>query len=231
MSRGARLRPVGEAALSVELGQAIDLEACRRVQALDRALRERGYAWLRETVPTYRSLLVVFDPQARQEAAARLAEMPVGDAAADPGAVHEVEVAYGGAHGPDLEAVARHCGLTPQEVVAGHAGREYFAFMLGFLPGFAYLGLLPPELETPRRATPRTRVPAGSVAVAGAQTGVYPFASPGGWNLIGRTAARLFDPGADPPARIAPGDRVRFRAVDALPAEEAAPPAAAAAEG
>jgi KipI family sensor histidine kinase inhibitor len=121
-----------------------------------------------------------------------------------------IPVVYGGADGPDLAEVARHAGMTADEVVAAHSGAAYDVFFLGFQPGFAYLGGLPPALATPRRDTPRVRVPAGSVGIGGAQTGIYPAASPGGWNLIGRTAVTLFDPHADAPALLAPGDRVRF---------------------
>jgi KipI family sensor histidine kinase inhibitor len=224
MSAAPRLLPVGEAAWSLQLGEEIDPAVSARVRGVARALEDRGHPWLREAVATYRSLLVRFDPPAREEAAARLLELTASEPSPAAGRLHEIEVRYGGDEGPDLPAVARECRLSEAEVVARHSGREYVAFMLGFLPGFAYLGLLPPELATPRRATPRVRVPAGAVAIAGRQTGVYPFASPGGWNLIGRCSRRLFDPGARPPALIAPGDRVRFHAVDALPDE--GPPAA-----
>lgn len=217
MSGPARLLPVGEAALSLQLGAEIDPDVSARVRGIGRALEECAHPWLREAVPTYRSLLVVFDPAAREEAAARLLELAAAAPSPAAGRVHEIAVLYGGEHGPDLAEVARHCRMSEPEVVARHAGQEYLAFMLGFMPGFAYLGLLPTELETPRRATPRVRVPAGAVAVAGRQTGIYPFASPGGWNLIGRCSRRLFDPRTTPPALILPGDRVRFRAVDALP--------------
>jgi KipI family sensor histidine kinase inhibitor len=218
VSAPPRLLPVGEAAFSVELGDGIDPAVSALVRGLDRALAARALPWLRETVPTYRSLLVVFDPAAREEAAARLLELSAHAGEAAPGGRrHEVPVVYGGEHGPDLAEVAAHCRLSEEELVARHGAHEYLAYMLGFMPGFAYLGLLPRELETPRRKTPRVRVPPGAVAVAGLQTGVYPHATPGGWNLIGRTDLTLFDPRADPPALFAPGDRVRFRAVDALP--------------
>jgi antagonist of KipI len=219
VSRGTpRLRPVGEAAFSIELGEGIDPEVAGRVRALDRALGERAPAWLREAVPTYRSLMVVVDPAAFDEAAARTLELAAGiRARAGDGARHEVPAVYGGVDGPDLEEVARHCGMDAAGYVDRHTREEYTALMLGFLPGFAYLGLLPPDMETARRATPRTRVPAGAVAVARRQTAVYPFRSPGGWNLIGRTSMALFDPRREPPALIQPGDRVRFRRVDALP--------------
>jgi KipI family sensor histidine kinase inhibitor len=231
VSGAARLRPVGEAAFTVELGDVIDPEVAARVRALDQALRERAPAGLRETVPTYRSLLVLADPAHCDAAAAQALE----EAAAlrvepQPGRRHELPVVYGGDAGPDLDDAARACGLAAADFVRRHAAEEYTAFMLGFLPGFAYLGLLPPELETPRRASPRVRVPPGTVAVARRQTAVYPFRSPGGWNLIGRTSAALFDAGREPPALIQPGDRVRFLAVDHLPpvAETTGPEAAAA---
>jgi biotin-dependent carboxylase-like uncharacterized protein len=134
---------------------------------------------------------------------------------------HVIPVRYGGEEGMDLPAVAQACGLRPDEIVALHTGREYVALMLGFTPGFAYLGPLPEPLAVvPRRPSPRARIPAGSVALAAGQTAVYPIASPGGWSLIGRTAVRLFDPHADTPARIRPGDRVRFVASDERPDPE-----------
>lgn len=233
MTRFPRVFPVGDAAATLELGEAIDLGIGARVRAVDRALAERPVPGLLETVPSYRSLLAIFDPArvGAGELAERLLEL-----AARPGlhapatTLHRVPVAYGGDAGPDLDAVARHCGLAPREVVSLHASVEYTAHLVGFTPGFAYLGLLPEALLTPRRATPRVRVPAGAVAIAGRQTAVYPTASPGGWNLIGRTRLRCFDPAREPPALILAGDRVRFVPVDALgepepAAEEAHGPA------
>jgi KipI family sensor histidine kinase inhibitor len=131
-------------------------------------------------------------------------------AAPDVRPVIEIPTRYGGSDGPDLDDVARRLGRSPGEIVALHAGRVYVVYMLGFSPGFAYLGTLPQALEVPRRDVPRTTVPAGSVAIAGRQTGVYPTASPGGWNLLGRTDEVLWDPRRDPPATLAPGRRVRF---------------------
>src|SRR5262249_29376747 len=153
----------------------------------------------------FASLLVVYDPARASFAEARESLASVLDAPAPaphPGATHTIPVAYGGDHGPDLPDVARRCGLSEEEVVARHAAGAHTAFVTGFLPGFAYLGTLAPELELPRRATPRPRVPAGTVAIAGRLTGVYPCASPGGWNLIGRTSRPFFDPSADPPALV-----------------------------
>ena len=127
----------------------------------------------------------------------------------------EIPVCYGGEFGPDLDAVATHCGLEPAEVSARHAAGDYRVAMLGFMPGFAYLLGLDESLHMPRRASPRTRVPAGSVAIGGAQTGIYPRELPGGWQLIGRTPLTLFDPSQAEPALLRPGQRVRFRAIDA----------------
>jgi KipI family sensor histidine kinase inhibitor len=219
-----RLLPVGDAALSVEFGDAIDPALNARVRGLDRALRDRPFPGFREAAPTYRSLLVLYDPRAVSfaEACAALGALADAAPAADlAGRLVTVPTRYGGDDGPDLAEVARAHGLTEAAAVAAHSSHEYTAFMLGFMAGFAYLGRVAAALETPRRPTPRLRVPAGSVAIAGRQTGIYPATSPGGWNLIGRTSVRLFDPLADPPSLIQAGDRVRFVPVDELP-----PPAA-----
>jgi KipI family sensor histidine kinase inhibitor len=211
---------VGDAAVTVELGAGIDPDLAARVRALDRSLSRAPFPGFRESVPTYRSLLVLYDPgrirfaDVRAVLLARAAE-PVPRE--EPGPLRCLPVLYGGEAGPDLADVARACRLSEAEVVARHSATEYTAFMLGFTPGFAYLGPLPEALSVPRLATPRVRVPAGSVAIAGGQTAVYPAATPGGWRLIGRTSLLAFDPFRDPPALLVPGDRVRFEPVDALP--------------
>lgn len=213
----ARILPVGDGALTVELGRTLDPELNGRVRALDEAVRAQPFPGLLESVPAYASLLLVYDHARISFADARAAMerlLDVPAAAPRPGSRHVVPVRYGGENGPDLAEIAAACGLSERDVVKRHTAAEYTALFVGFLPGFAYLGLLPPELERPRRATPRPRVPAGSVALAGRLTGVYPFASPGGWNLIGRTDRVLFDAFADGPALIQPGDRVRFLASD-----------------
>jgi KipI family sensor histidine kinase inhibitor len=215
-----RFLPVGDAALSVELGDAIDPALNARVRGLGRALRDHPFPGFREAAPTYRSLLVLYDPRAARFAEAVTALQTLLDAAPAEeraGRLVRVPTRYGGDDGPDLAEVARARRLGEAEVVATHSSQEYTAFMLGFIGGFAYLGTLPAALETPRRPTPRVRVPAGSVGIAGRQTGIYPMALPGGWNLIGRTSLRLFDPLADPPSLIQAGDRVRFVPVDELP--------------
>jgi antagonist of KipI len=223
-----RIRPVGDAALTVELGDALDPATNARVRGLDDELARSSFDGFREAVPTHRSLLVLYDPSvARYGSLARdlLARAVRGTAAAPTGRRHDVPAVYGGKDGPDLAPLARGRGLAEADVVRLHAGSEYTVFMLGFTPGFAYLGLVPEALESSRQPTPRVRVPAGSVALAGRLTGIYPVASPGGWQLIARTSLRLFDPLRAEPALFAPGDRVRFVPVAELPPVEPASPA------
>lgn len=212
-----RVVPFGERAFLVELGNHID-EACNaRVHALAARLDagDSGIDGLERCVPAYASLLVPFDPE-RADAARlpdelrALALATMETPLATTGRTVEVEVAYGGEQGPDLADVAQRTGLTSTTVAELHASVTYRVFMLGFAPGFAYLGTLPEPLRLPRRSEPRTRVPAGSVAIAAAQTAVYPHVSAGGWHLLGRTEMCLWDPVAPEPATLRPGDHVRF---------------------
>jgi KipI family sensor histidine kinase inhibitor len=199
-----KLRPAGERGLLVELD---DLETVHRLHA---ALRDLDPPGVVELVPGYRTLLVVAGPGsagALDELAAGLPELelpPAGEVAGEP---IEIPVSY---DGEDLPEVASLTGLDAEEVVRRHTAPEYTVAFLGFSPGFPYLVGLDPALEVPRRDTPRTSIPAGSVGLAGGQTGIYPTASPGGWQLIGRTDVTLFDPARDPPALLAPGSRLRF---------------------
>lgn len=210
-----RFDPAGESGLLVTLGETIDPTINRRVHALSRALTESGLPGLGEAVPGYASLLLHYDPFAweyeplRAQVTALLEQSGAESLNFQPRRV-EIPVVYGGRHGPDLEFVARARGLTPAEVIERHAAPDYPVYLVGFMPGFPYLGGLDPSLATPRLDTPRSRVPAGSVGIAGAQTGVYPLASPGGWRLIGRTPLPLVDWGKDPPFLLQPGDLVRF---------------------
>jgi inhibitor of KinA len=200
----------GDRALLVTLGRSIDPELLGQVLALNQALQERRPSGLISTVPAYASLLCHFDPDitdaGRLEAGIRQLEGQV-DESVPFGAVVDVPTRY---DGPDLADVALKTNLTPAGVVEAHAGREYLVYCVGFAPGFTYCGALPDQLAVPRLASPRLRVSAGSIGIAGRQTGIYSVESPGGWNLIGRTALRLFDAAADPPARFQPGDRLRF---------------------
>jgi KipI family sensor histidine kinase inhibitor len=205
-----RVASAGDRAVLVTLGATIDPELLGQVLALDQALQDRRPEGLVSTVPAYASLLCHYDPDvteaARLEASIRQLEGHV-DASVPFGAVVDVPTRY---DGPDLAEVALKTKLTPAGVVEAHAGREYLVYCVGFAPGFTYCGALPDQLAVPRLASPRLRVSAGSIGIAGRQTGIYAVESPGGWNLIGRTALRLFDPAADPPARFKPGDRLRF---------------------
>jgi len=199
-----RLRPAGERGLLVEVES---LELVHRLHAALRALDPPGVV---ELVPAYRTLLVVADPEragALDELAARLPALELSPADAVAGDPVEIPVRY---DGQDLPEVAGLTGLDVEEVVRRHTAPEYTVAFLGFSPGFPYLVGLDPALEVPRRDTPRTSIPAGSVGLAGGQTGIYPSASPGGWQLIGRTEVTLFDPRRDPPALLAPGSRLRF---------------------
>jgi KipI family sensor histidine kinase inhibitor len=212
--------PFGDAAVLVELGYEVGTDANQRTLALADAVRrlsvgEPGYG---SPVPGLGTVLVPIDPEqlTTEAAIARLTALvgrgrttrpSTGDTATG---VIELPTRYGGADGPDLDEVAEETGLSPAEVVDLHAASEYRVLFLGFAPGFAYLGDLPSALDVPRLATPRRRVPAGSVAIAGRQTAVYPFETPGGWRLIGCTDIRVWDVTAPAPALLLPGSRVRF---------------------
>ncbi|HEY7782857.1 MAG TPA: 5-oxoprolinase subunit PxpB [Ktedonobacterales bacterium] len=218
----ATIVPAGEGALLVRLGRRITPAAHQRVLELLAALDAAPPPGPRDLVPAYASVLVHYDPlvadramveTAIRAALATAAPVGVGVRGARPGRVVRIGVRYGGEDGPDLADVARMVGLAPDEVVRRHTRGRYRVYFLGFLAGFPYLGGLPTALAVPRLATPRPRVPAGSVGLAGSQTGIYSVASPGGWRLIGRTPDALFDPAADPPALLRPGDAVRFYAL------------------
>jgi inhibitor of KinA len=205
-----QLAAAGDRALLVTLGTSIDPGLLGQVLALDKALLKRRPEGLLNTLPAYASLLCRFDPTITD--AHRLADS-VGalegtiDAVIPSGPITDVPTRY---DGPDLADVAHKTNLTTAQVVDAHAGQEYLVYCVGFAPGFTYCGSVSDQLAVPRLASPRLRVPGGSVGIAGRQTGIYAVVSPGGWNLIGRTDMRLFDPAADPPTRFKPGDRLRF---------------------
>lgn len=208
--------PLGEAALLAEARTDDHVAANRAVLAAAAALEADPPPGISAVAPAIVSLLVCFDPLQLSHAAVvtrlrTLLTTPSSDGSA-PGRVVHITVRYGGEDGPDLEEVAATLGLTPAEVVAAHTAQPLRVMMIGFAPGFPYLGPLPPALHLPRRATPRTAVPPGSVAIAAGLSGIYPAQLPGGWHLIGRVALRLFDPGTEPPALLAPGDLVQFAA-------------------
>jgi len=212
-----RFLSVGDRALAVEFGDVIDRGLSREVLRLDRVIRAAAPAGVTETVPTFRSLLVHYDPLSTSRAALEqaIAELLDRDEGAAAGArLWHIPVCYSGEFAPDLAEVARLTRLAAAEIVRLHSGARYHVYMLGFLPGFPYMGDLPSELALPRRADPRVRVRAGSIAIATTLTAIYPYESPGGWHLIGSTPIRFFDPDRDPPSLLAAGDAVVFDPID-----------------
>jgi KipI family sensor histidine kinase inhibitor len=215
--RPARYLSFGDSALLVEFGDTIDLEVNRKVTALSEAILNAQIHGAEELVPTYRSLLIRYDlskigyeqlvmqvkdiegklKESRLEAAGKIV----------------VPVVYGGQYGPDLAHVAQYHGLTEEQVIQIHSGGEYRVYMLGFVAGFPYLGEVADEIATARLETPRLKVPKGSVGIAEKQTGIYPCEAPGGWQIIGRTPLRLFNPQTEPPALLKPGDAVMFKQI------------------
>jgi inhibitor of KinA len=210
-------RTASDQAVLVYLGEAIGLASHQRVCKLLRLLQREPLAWVRNLQPAYCSLLVTFDPlqidQREVEATLRRYEQRVGEMALKEPRTVEIPVCYGGEFGPDLDKLAATHELSSSRAIELHTSRTYRAYFLGFAPGFAYLGDLAPEIATPRLATPRKKVAAGSVGIAGVQTAVYPFATPGGWRLIGRTPLEMFRKDREPMGLIAVGDEVRFRAI------------------
>jgi len=221
-----QITPLGDSALILELGDVINESTHLRVQAAWRALAAEPMPGVSEAVPAYTTVTLFYDPALVVRAGApaddivqwlsnRVRERlkdPPKSAKTKPRTV-EVPVCYGGDFGPDLARVAAQAKLSMEEVVKRHAKAEYRVHLIGFAPGFPYLGGLPKELVTPRHAKPRMTVPAGSVGIGGEQTGIYPSETPGGWNLIGRTPLRLFRPEDDPPVLLQAGDIVKFKAV------------------
>ncbi len=220
-----RLSRLGELAWLVAFEPRLDPAVNAHVLALAARLRDAAIPGVRDIVPVVASLAVHVERHEDAACAGEAIRQLLADAAGalphpEAGRLIELPVRYGGEEGPDLAEVAAECGLEPQDVVRRHVAAEYRVFMLGFLPGFPYLGLVDPDIQVSRRAEPRARVPAGAVGLAGPMTGVYPVESPGGWRIIGRTPVRLFDPAASRPALLQPGDRVRFVPVDIDPAAD-----------
>ena len=209
-----RIVPLGDSAVLVQLGDEIDLTINQRVHTLANLITASPVNGIIETVPAYATLLVHYDSlslsftQIKHILREKLAQIRENESR-QPRLV-EVPVRYGGELGPDLESVASQLGLHIEDVIRIHSGKIYTVYMMGFTPGYPYMGKLDDALIMPRLETPRTRVPAGTVAIAGSQTGIYSIESPGGWNLIGWTPLKLFDPYAASPFLFAPGDEVTF---------------------
>ena len=210
-------RIMGDRALLVELGDEISPLVNKKVRELFLCLKNNRVEGVVEAVPAYRSLLIVYDPlkitlSALKERLKKYHTTIDRSEIPKPRTL-EIPVVYGGECGPDLNWVAEYHKLSPEEVVRFHTGTTYQVYMIGFTPGFAYMGQLPEAIATPRRETPRTAVPRGSVGIAQSQTGVYPVESPGGWQIIGRTPLRLFDPEKWPPTPLEMGDLVKFLSI------------------
>lgn len=214
MRSGLRFFRSGDAAILAVLGEGISEEVNDRVMALYRAVLRANVPQIVEAVPSYTSLLVHYRPELAsyadmQDLLVSLAESPAEETAAKPHTV-EVPVCYGLHFGPDLWEMEKELGLSRREIIDIHSGRDYRVYMMGFLPGFVYLGGMDERIAFPRLKKPRLHIDAGAVGIAGSQTGIYPSASPGGWRIIGRTPMRMFDPEADPPVPVRPGDFIRF---------------------
>ena len=222
-----RLFPLGDAAVVLEFGGGISPATHRAIAAVSAYLAQHPFAGLREAVPAFTTLTLYYDPWLMSEngqllpyerAVEILQHMLPAALATEislAATVVKIPVCYGGNFGPDLEFVAQHAGLSSDEVIALHSGPDYLVHMIGFAPGFPYLGGLDARLATPRRAQPRLVVPAGAVGIAGPQTGIYSLPTPGGWQLIGRTPLRLFNPEWDAPSRLRAGQRLRFVPISA----------------
>jgi KipI family sensor histidine kinase inhibitor len=212
-----RICRAGDRAILIEFADEINDAINDRVHALAETLRAPARPEIRDLVPAYASLLVCYDPQrasfVEMHDLLRDALASLSTRATRESRLVEIPTRYGGEFGPDLTFVAAHNHITEDEVIRLHTSVVYRVYFLGFLPGFAYLGSVPEQIAVPRMETPRARVPAGSVGIAGRQTGVYPLESPGGWRIIGRTDLSLFNPLREPPTLLRPGDRVRFVAV------------------
>jgi inhibitor of KinA len=217
MFETTHISEAGDRALVVEVGDTIDPETNDRVRSLMLAVEGMDVPGISDLVPSYRSLLIAYDPTLTDHDKlvniVTLADANLDAAQIDSPRVVTLPTLYGGERGPDIDYVAENAGISAAEVIDLHSCVDYRVYMIGFAPGFPYLGGLSEKLATPRLSTPRVRIPAGSVGIAEAQTGVYPSASPGGWQLIGRTPVPLFEPDRKPPSLVVAGDYIKFSAI------------------
>ena len=213
----ARFRIVGDRGLLVEYGNGISPQINRKVRSMNEAVSRRPPEGILEAVPNYRSILIRYDPLVtnpeRLKDELNALQSHLKEIEIPPPRVTEIPVCYGGEYGPDIEFVASRNGISVEEVIKLHSEPKYLIYMIGFSPGFPFLGGLNENLHTPRLKTPRTMVPAGTVGIANNQTGIYPVASPGGWQLIGRTPLKLFDPDKPNPFLLEAGNMLRFKPV------------------
>ena len=212
-----RLAALGDRALVLHLGGRIDPPTFRAIRSLSRRLADQPPAGMLECVPAFTTLAIYYDPLRTSQTelislVSKLIDTPDSTIETQPRLV-EIPVCYGGEYGSDLDFVGQHASLTAPEVIEVHSAADYLVHMIGFAPGFPYLGGMSSKIAVPRRASPRLKIPPGSVGIAGDQTGIYPLETPGGWQLIGRTPLALFLPERDPPTLLQAGDIVRFRPI------------------
>jgi len=209
--------PAGDQGIVINFGGEISEEINRQIYGAVKQIDCARIKGVIEVIPSYTSLLVLYDRETISygrllKQLGKLVERPA-HAGAVKGRIHHIPVCYEPEFAPDLQDVAEHCGLSPEEIVDIHTGTDYLIYMLGFLPGFAYLGGMDSRIECPRLTTPRTKIPAGGVGIGGKQTGIYPLESPGGWRIIGQTPVRVYDPDRDPSILYAMGERIRFEKI------------------
>lgn len=214
----AKILTAGDSSLLIQFDSIIDPAVNARIAATVQLMREQQIEGVVDIIPAFCSLLINYDPRviSYDEMKTRMEKILSVEVAAGERRkkIYEIPVCYGGEYGPDLNTIAEHAGLTPAEVIDIHTSADYLIYMLGFLPGFTYLGGLDERIHTPRLANPRVRIPAGSVGIGGSQTGIYPMDSPGGWQLMGMTPVKTYDPNREIPILVEAGDYIRFVAVD-----------------
>lgn len=210
----AELYPLGDSAIVACFGEGIDKDIHHQVRQLSQYLESYAFDGMIEYVPSYTSVTVYYDPSLLRytEASTQLnhAIDAMEEQVAATSRVVEIPVCYGGDYGPDLEYVAEYSGLSPEAVIQTHSETVFDVYMIGFAPGFPYLGGMSPRIATPRRSSPRLEIPRGSIGIAGSQTGIYPIETPGGWQIIGRTPRTLFRADQNPPCLLKAGDQIRF---------------------
>lgn len=213
-----KILTAGDSSLLIEFGKEISPEINKRISATVQLMKEQHIEGVVDVIPAFASLLINYDPRviAYDKLVKRMKHLLKMDAKVETGKkrIFEIPVCYGGEFGPDLENIAKHANLTEQEVIDIHSSRDYLIYMLGFLPGFCYLGGLDERIYTPRLVNPRIKIEAGSVGIGGSQTGIYPLESPGGWQLMGKTPVKTYDPERETPILVEAGDYIRFIPVD-----------------
>lgn len=213
-----RILTAGDSSLLVEFGKEIDPEINRKIAATVQLMKEQHIEGVVDVIPAFASLLINYDPRVigYEDMKERIRNLLKVDAKAGAGSrrIYEIPVCYGGEYGPDLASIAENAGLSEEEVIRIHSSRDYLIYMLGFLPGFCYLGGLDERIFTPRLANPRLKIDAGSVGIGGSQTGIYPLDSPGGWQLMGKTPVKTYDPDREKPILVEAGDYIRFVPID-----------------